>query len=230
MGKIYVPVNEPEDWKALQPDKHWRTGYSAKTLAYCWQEASGFPRCVKRVFRSSGISLFRNLKLLLAFPEYKVSLPPRGGRPSQNDIFVLAKGNSQLVSIAVEGKVEEPFGDYVPDWKLQEGKGKDARIKFLCNKLQIDENKIDHIRYQLIHRTASAIIEAEKFNTENALMLVHSFCRTDKWEEGFEDYKKFLGLYRIQDVVPDSIVYAGDINGIDLYFGWVRGEEEYLDK
>jgi hypothetical protein len=130
----------------------------------------------------------------------------------------------------VEGKVSESFDKYVSEWKSTKGKGKAIRLEFLCDKLQLKMDQVDHIRYQLLHRTASAIIEAEKFKVENALMLVHSFCKTDKWKEGFEDYKKFLGLYGIQDVVPDSIVYAGNINGIDLYFSWVRGEEEYLDK
>lgn len=229
MSKIFIPASKPEDWRSLlaKPDKHWRTGYSAKTLAYCWQEAGGFPKCVKMVFRDSGIELFQDLRLLLAFPEYKVPFPPRGGRPSQNDIFVLARGNNQLVSIAVEGKALEPFDKYVSEWKSRTGKGKAIRLKFLCDKLQLEINEVDHIRYQLLHRTASAIIEAEKFKTENALMLVHSFSQSDEW---FEDYEQFLNLFGLKDIRPDSIVYAKNIAGIDLYFGWVRGEKKYLDK
>lgn len=64
------------------------------------------------MFRRSDIELFKNISLLLAFPEHKVALPG-GPRPSQNDIFVLARGNNQLVSLTVEGKVLEPFGDTV---------------------------------------------------------------------------------------------------------------------
>ena len=229
MSKIFISTSTAEDWRSLlgDPVRHWRTGYSAKTLANCWQEADGFPKCVKRVFRKSGIELFQDLKLLLAFPEYKVSLPPRGGRPSQNDIFVLAKGNEQLVSIMVEGKVAEPFDKTIAEWKLKDGVGKPERLQFLCNKLQLDKDQIDHIRYQLLHRTASAIIEAEKFKAENALMLVHSFSQSDEW---FEDYEQFLDLFGPKDIRPDSIVYAKNIAGIDLYFGWVRGEKKYLDK
>lgn len=229
MSKIFVPASKPEDWRSLlaEPDKHWRTGYSAKALAYCWQEADGFPKCVKRVFRNSGIELFRDIKPLVAFPEYKVALPPRGGRPSQNDVFVLAKGNDRLVSIAVEGKVSEPFGETVAEWKLKDGKGKPTRLKFLCDELQLDEDQVDTIRYQLLHRTASAIIEAEKFKAENALMLVHSFSQCDEW---FEDYERFLALFGLTEIKPDSLVYARNIKGIDLYFGWVRGDEKYLGK
>ena len=65
-----------------------------------------------------------NLNLLLAFPEYKVSIPPYKGRPSQNDIFVLAKSGSDLVTITVEGKVSEPFDLTVAEWALNASEGK----------------------------------------------------------------------------------------------------------
>jgi hypothetical protein len=60
--------------------------------------------------------LFQNIELLLAFRECQVTLPG-GTRPSQNDIFILARGNNQLVSIMVEGKVSEPFGDTIAQWR-----------------------------------------------------------------------------------------------------------------
>lgn len=228
MNKFFIPANNPEDWKSLlaKPDKHWKTGYSAKALAYCWQEANGFPECVRSVFIKSGIELFQNIELLLAFPEYKT--PLLGGRRSaQNDIFILAKGNNQLISITVEGKVSEPFDKTVAEWKLESSKGKETRLKFLCDELLLAEEQIDHIRYQLLHRTASAIIEAKKFNAQNALMLVHSFSQYDEW---FEDYSQFLALFGLNNVKPDSLVFAKNINGIDLYFSWVRGDKKYLDK
>lgn len=112
-----MPVKKPEDWRPLlaEPDKHWRTAYSAKTLAYCWQNTDDFPLEIKRVFRDSGIPTFEGIKMLLAFPEYKVPLKPYRSHPSQNDIFILAKGDNQLISITVEGKVDESFGEIIPD-------------------------------------------------------------------------------------------------------------------
>jgi len=227
MSKFFIPTNTPEDWKSLlaDPDKHWKTGHSAKALAYAWQEAGDFPRSVKKVFKNSGIDLFQDVKLLLAFPEYTVPLKLYRSRPSQNDIFILAKGNDQLISIAVEGKVDEPFGELVADWKLHDQGGKKVRLEFLCEVLQLDVNKIDHVRYQLLHRTASAVIEAKKFNAENALMLVHSFSQDNEW---FDDYCQFLELFGAKGDV-DSLVLATNINGIDLYFGWVKGNKKYLE-
>jgi len=226
VSKIFIPANNPEDWKPLVGPENWKTGYSAKALAYCWQEANGFPECVRGVFKKSGIRLFQNIELLLAFPEHKVPLPG-GRRASQNDIFILAKRNNQLISITVEGKVSEPFDKTIAEWKSVKGKGKEIRLKFLCDKLQLDEGQIDHIRYQLLHRTASAIIEAENFNAQNALMLVHSFSQFD---EGFSDYSKFLALFGLKEIQPDSLVGPRNINRINLYFGWVRGDKKYLSK
>ena len=134
MSKFFIPTNIPEDWKSLlaDPDKHWKTGYSAKALAYAWQEADDFPHSIKRVFKNSGIKLFQDIEMLIALPEYKVPLPG-GRRASQNDIFILAKGNDQLISIAVEGKVDESFGEVIADWKLHDRGGKKVRLKFLCD-------------------------------------------------------------------------------------------------
>ena len=214
MNKIFIPARKPADWKSLlaEPDKHWKTGYSAKALAHCWQEANDFPECVRNAFKKSKIELFQNIELLLAFPEYQVVLPG-GARPSQNDIFILARGNNQLISIMVEGKVSESFGDTVADWRKHNSEGKDIRLKFLLEELGLEENEqIDSVRYQLLHRTTSAIIEAKKFKAENALMLVHSFSRSDEW---FEDYIQFLGLFGLR-AETDSLVLAKNINGIDL--------------
>lgn len=221
MGKFFIPANTAEDWKSLlaEPDKQWRDGYSAKLLAYCWQEANDFPESVRKVFIDSSIELFKDIELLLAFPEYKVPLQGRQ-HASQNDIFVLARGNNQLVSITVEGKKSEPFDKTVAEWKSEYGKGKHTRLKFLCRELQLELGQIDRTRYQLLHRTASAIIEAKKFNAQNALMLVHSFSPTNEW---FDDYCRFLALFGVQAEI-DSIVFAKNIDGIDLFFAWVKEE------
>jgi len=232
VSKFFVPAKHPEDWKPLlaKPRKHWRTGYSAKSLAYCWQEASNFPSPVKKVFRNSGIALFQNIELLMAFPEYKVPLPPYSSRPSQSDIFILAKGNDQLVSIMVEGKVDESFGEIIGDWKLHDRGGKKVRLRFLCDVLQLHVNKIDYIRYQLLHRTASAVIEAKKFEAVNALMVVHSFSQLkEKNNERFQDYCQFLKLFDVEGKM-NSLAFAKNIGGINLYFGWVKGEKRYLEK
>jgi hypothetical protein len=85
---------------------------------------------------------------------------------------------------------------------------------------------MDHIRYQLIHRTVSALIEAERLGAKNAMMLVHSFSQSNEW---FNDYCEFLRLFSLAGDL-DSVSGPVNLNGIDLYFCWVRGDKEYLEK
>ncbi len=45
MTPIYKPTKTPECWREFlaDPIKHWRTGYSAKSMAFSWEEADGVP-------------------------------------------------------------------------------------------------------------------------------------------------------------------------------------------
>jgi hypothetical protein len=110
MPRFFAPADNPADWQRLlaKPHLHWRTGYSAPSMAHSWTEAQGFPREVWEIFNDSGVSCFRDLEFLIGILEHEVPLPG-GRRPSQNNVFVLAKGSDGLVSIAIEGKVSEPF-------------------------------------------------------------------------------------------------------------------------
>ena len=224
--KFYIPTTGAEDWKHLlaDPDKQWRTGYSAKALACCWEEARGFPNSVVKVFSEAGYPVFKKLLPLLALPEYQVPLPG-GSRPSQNDIFILARSDIDFVTIAVEGKVNEPFGPTVADWLKNASSGKKVRLEFLQDLLGLGAQPLDEIRYQLLHRTASALIEARWYNASSAVMLVHSFSQEHAW---FEDYNEFLGLFD-RAAEPDSVTFVGEKGGIDLYLSWVTGEERYLE-
>ena len=226
MKKFYVLTEGVESWRKLlaEPGKQWKTGYSAKSLAYCWEEAQEFPKSVLKVLKECPYELFHSIEFLIGIPEHQITLP--GARAaSQNDIFVLAKSGNELISIAVEGKVSEPFGPSVAERKKDPSKGVKIRLGFLCDLLGITGKEIDSVSYQLLHRTASALLQADRFCTKHALMLVHSFSQEHQW---FEDYAAFAALYG-QNPEPDSIVYAGEIHGKNLYLGWVTGEKEYLE-
>ena len=168
--------------------------------------------------------------MLVAFPEHKVNLPGGGGA-SQNDIFVLCESNGGLISVTVEGKVSEPFDSPVGEWlkvvTSPSGRSdKPRRLRYLLIKLDIREKDVNQIRYQLLHRTASALIEAERFGATTAVMLVHSFSQEDRH---IEDYQEFVKLFGTTGDV-DTVSYAGKKNGIDLYLAWVRGNPVYLEK
>lgn len=224
MSKIYIPASSAEQWAQFlaQPVKHWRQGYSARTLAYSWQEANGFPTEVHTTLSAS----FPDIELLLALPEYQVPLPG-GSRPSQNDIWVLARTAGKLVSIAVEGKVSEPFGPTIQEWREESSPGKSERLAYLCGQLGLQPSVPDTLRYQLLHRAASAVIEAQRFGAAHAVMLVHSFSQSSEW---FQDYASFVSLLGGGIASENTLVSVGVRSGVPLHLAWVRGDARYLSK
>jgi len=169
-------------------------------------------------------SQFPAAELILALPEHKVPLPG-GSRSSQNDIWVLARSKGQLISIAVEGKVSEPFGPTVQEWRADSSPGKAERFSYLLSLLGLSAVPVG-ARYQLLHRTASAIIEAQRFNAAHAVMLVHSFSQSSEW---FQDYAAFVALMG-GSAKENRMVSVGFRSGVSLYLAWVRGDAYYLAK
>jgi hypothetical protein len=215
---VYVPATGIDDWQKLlaQPDKHWREGYSAMCIAKSWQHAAGFPAPIAAVFRAGG-EPFASLRPLLIIPEHKVKL--RGaGHDSQNDVWVLARHSNGLASITVEGKVDESFGDTITEWGKNASAGKRERLAFLTTTIGLSGEVPGTVRYQLFHRAASALIEADRFRADTALMLVHSFSREDV---GLTDFQAFTQLFGVPSE-PGRIVQLGQPDGIKLYAGWVR--------
>lgn len=225
MTRILQFTSGPADWQALlaDPKKHWRTGYSARTLAHSWEAADGFPDEVASAMAKSTDPLLKDVEPVLAVPEFKVPLPG-GQRASQNDIFVLARSKSGPISIMVEGKVNESFGPTVEEWRTDPSPGKKTRLSFLLGKLGLPKQIDGAIRYQLLHRAASAVIEGERYRAAAALLLVHSFSPR---QAGWSDYRKFLDLYgvRAEAGLPQRL--PGE-QPVPLFAVWVSGNPEYL--
>lgn len=227
--RIFIPTaNGPSDWqrRLADPQKQWRTGFSAKSLAYCWENSDGFPPEVLSLFSQSETAAFQHLELMAAFPEHQVILPPRRGHPSQNDLFVIAKdGAGQLVTVMIEGKASEPFGETLGRWNPAASRGKTERFAFLKETLGLTGNFSPRLRYQLFHRLASAVIEARRFNAPNAVMVVHSFSQS---QMGFADYQNFLGLFGVQTAAPGKLYFLKETRGTRLHSGWALGDEKFL--
>jgi hypothetical protein len=223
--RYYLPTCGPEDWGRGLADrgKQWQPGHSAKALAYCWEEAQGFPREVGELFSGSAATEFQGIELLLAFPEHRVGLPG-GGHASQSDLFILARAGGGLVVITVEGKAGEPFGPRLRQWRSRQSEGKVKRLRFLQEQLGLAGPLCGDVRYQLIHRASSAILEARRFCARAAVMMVHSFCDNAK---AFCDYQEFLGLFG-QQSQPGRLVRLIETQGVSLYSGWVNGNARYL--
>lgn len=226
MARILAFTAGPADWQALlaDPVKHWRTGYSARTLAHSWEAAEGFPAEVAAPFLDCREPLLAGSTPMLAIPEFKVLLPG-GNRASQNDIFVLARSAAGPVSIMVEGKVNESFGPTLGEWKPESSPGKRERLQHLLRVLGLAAEPAADIRYQLLHRAASAIITGEQYRAVAAVLLIHSFSRSFT---GWSDYEAFARLFGV-DAQRGVLQRLGHDGLIPLFGVWVVGNPVFLE-
>lgn len=225
MSRIFVPTTSAEDWKRLlaKPDLHWKAGYSAMTLARAWEAAPPhrLPPEVDAILQTSDREGWGALRLLAAIPEYQVPLPG-GERPSQTDLLALTRSPDGLVVIAVEGKVDESLGPTVGEKRAEKRPGVDERLRYLLDTLELGSCS-DEVRYQLLHRTVSALLVARDFAAESAVMLIHSFSPTGKW---FEDLQTF-GTMCGRQIERSRLVFLGKRSGIPLYIGWCAGNQHF---
>lgn len=231
MSLIVIPTNSFEDWQRLlaRPDRHWKAGFSAMTLARAWEDskATGFPPEIETLLATAKRPDWRQLRLLLAIPEYQVALPG-GSRPSQTDLVALARGEKGLVAIAVEGKVDERFGESVGEKGKESSPGVQTRLAYLNERLGLTEPYSDDIRYQLLHRAVSALDIARDFFAESAVMIVHSFSEAQKGQDQkwFNDFAGFAKLFGKQ-VKAGELVSVGNRDGVNLYLGWASGDQRF---
>lgn len=164
------------------------------TLARAWEDAvaTRFPPEILAAIEAANRPDWATLRLLLAIPEYKVKLPG-GSRASQTDLVALARGQRGLVAFAIEGKVEESLGPTVGEKRREGSSGVNDRLEYLQEALGLGANMPDDIRYQLMHRTVSALRVAEDFAADSAVMLVQSFSPSHRWFDDFAAFVRLLG-------------------------------------
>lgn len=218
IAKILVPTVGPDDWQRFlaDPDKQWKRGYSAMAAALSWEAANGVPLEISELLGGSP-------ELLLAIPEHKVALPG-GRRESQCDVFALVRSFDKTIAMAVEAKVNEPFGPTVGEWMAGASKGKIERLRFICELLGLNSPAPDELRYQLFHRTAAAVIEANRFKTDQAAMIVQSFSQEHRWLADFQAFAGLLGVY----AEPGKAMTYELPSGTSLILGWAVGSEIFL--
>lgn len=223
MGIIYKPTSNAECWREFlaDPDKQWKTGYSARSMANAWESYNGIPNRIRDAL--SVIS--DDIEPLLVIPEYKVAMPGQGA-DSQNDAFLLARLGDKTAAIMIEGKVNESFGPTLGEWLKNASENKQYRIKSISEILGVSDSPNPELRYQLFHRTTSAILTARRFKTDLAIMLVHSFSQDHVW---FDDYARFAKTLGIEDPVRGHAQKWLGTNAIPLYLGWVTGEARFLE-
>jgi hypothetical protein len=220
MKRLFVPTAGLGTWKTLlaDPELHWKRGASAMELAVSWETAAktprGLPREVGQVLDSHPASA--GAELLFAFPEHRVALPG-GSRASQTDLWAVVKTTSGLISVAVEAKAGEPFGPTIAEWAREGSTGKTTRLQALCECLGMSPDANSALRYQLFHRSASAVLEANRIGTRAAAVLVQNFRAGGTSWGDFEQFVHQLGGSAVRNGVCACRCQAVD----PLLFAWV---------
>ncbi|MCY2993237.1 MAG: hypothetical protein NTY19_35945 [Planctomycetota bacterium] len=154
---------------------------------------------------------------------------PGKGPQSATDIMVQSRSPSPVAaSIAVEGKVDEPFGGVIADW-LKDGKSPNSsanrkvRMAGMCGRLEVPEAAVAPIRYQLLHRTYAATVEAAAHGCAIAILLVHSFSPDERTRPGWLDFEKWAAVLNSQadPIMPDVPWFARNVAGVSVWLLWV---------
>jgi hypothetical protein len=225
MRRIFVPTFGPTDWRRLlaDPNRQWRQTKSAYECAVAWeaakQDARGLPPEVASLLDAH--DQFRGATLLLGLPEHQVVLDG-GGHLSQTDLWLLIDAPIGVTSVAVEAKAGEPFDETVSDWlkDASEKSGKPTRLRQVCGILRLLEPHVQKCRYQLLHRSAAAILEAKRFRLRNALFLVHAFGENGK---SLEDYRYWASLLGVK-AEANCLTNVGIRNEIDMWIAWLSSK------
>ena len=225
MKRIVVPSRSGSDWQRLlaKPKLHWKMGASAMTAAASWEASvDSLPPEIRERLDSANDPCLKNLDLLLARPEWEV--PLEGGETTSNtDVLAVCRNSEGLCVVAVEAKVHEDFGPLVGQKRAEASAGQSARLDYLERVLHAPRFD-DSIRYQLIHRTASALITAQQFHAGSAVMMVQAWDAPASRRKDFEAFCLALGSKQCGHLVHQ-------VPGFErpkLFLAWCDGNPKFL--
>lgn len=219
-SRLALPMRRPEDViPYLGKPIHWKQGRSAKALADAWFHADGIPPAVERVLATT--AYLAKAELLEAWLERETDLGDGRATPSQTDLLALVGLQDGLFVLGIEAKVDESFGPLVTEWLSDASEGKVQRLAALCRLLGIEPGNAGHLRYQLLHRTAAVVLEAKRFRTDCAALLIQSFCARST---GLGDCIAFFDAIGFAGFGAGHMVGARRFNGVDLWVGWASDE------
>lgn len=232
--KKQIEIFSVQDWLLHCPPANSKTQWcdyrSAKEMAKFWTN----PECQKE-FLLFLQQMNRNLTFEYALPEVATRFDNyRNAR--KNDLCIFANEGYNKVLILIEGKADEPFGNYIAkEWsKCDIEKNKNQASRKLDRVIDLQKRFNDNklfvkLRYQLVYWFAGAIEEAKRNNIDKIYLVVqefHSKKTTNKKIEtnkiDLNSFVEFISHSAFREVNEHEIV--GPINNeftkqIDLYIG-----------
>lgn len=226
----FFPDKRDDKGNVIKSDFHWQKGRSAMTLAENWLWGGG--KEVLDMLQKS--DAFNGVLFDIASPEYE-SRFDKYGNGRIHDLLALGHRNDEKVIVAVEGKVDERFGNdtlgsYYNKGVLKRLSGVSTkvpnRIEDLIRALFIPPYgmEIMELQYQLVHAIAGTLAEAGKQGIKKAAFIVETF-ETDK----FDIYKykdNQIKLDMLIEILSDGKVTA--MKEQEIYGPYVFAGNEYI--
>jgi len=194
------------------------------TAAASWELASdSFPVEIGALLDASLDEDLEGLRLLIAIPEWEVSLEG-GVTASHTDVLALARNDRGLCVIGVEAKVDEDFGPLLKEKRAEVSSGQQDRLNYLHSLLGVTKLE-DSVRYQLVHRTASALLAAREFHARTAVMMVQSFGKRASLRGDFDAFCRAMNA----EDLPGGIRVVRSFRQPRLFLGWCIGDSQFLE-
>jgi hypothetical protein len=226
MNRLFIATRGIDSWRQrlASPDRHWRREYSAFETAVSWEYASrsddGLPEPIGNLFAPT---IYGPALLIQAVAEHKVTLPG-GNACSQCDVWAILATPQGKLSLSVEAKAAEPFGDdALGNWLVagnsdQSRQNRKQRWEYIQSHLP--EGDFTNVRYQLLHRCAASVIEAKRLGLQHAAFVVQSFGAPKPSFNEFGIFCAAIGLQadRGKLATTDDAIEGGTIK---LSLGWV---------
>lgn len=198
-------ISDWREWvRPKQPVKHWKPGRSAMECARAWftSPVPLVPPEIRVLLDSHDET--HGLHVLSGQPEQVTQLPRRGlGR--NHDLALVGVVDKKLVTLCIEAKADEEFGDdtiggYYSK-KKGTGSGVPERIEALFDILYHPGRSPTSppwatIRYQLLTAAVGTILQAVEDNAKLAVLIIHEFHTSEtkhkKLQKNADDYAAFI--------------------------------------
>ena len=235
------PITKWQGWTRPKKEYHWKAGRSAMELAKSWFRNDVLlpPQEFLSLFNTS--PHLGGLRITSGIPELVTALPERGeGR--NHDLALIGKTDSVSVTICVEAKADESFGndtifEYWDRMFQQRQDGKSTRLPERIEQLlamvnpeisNVEKSEWKDIRYQLLTAICGTILQARIDGSNVAVLVVHEFRTASTSDKKHK--QNHTELERLMSVVSGGVetnIEAGKLygsfkmGGIDLMIGKV---------
>ena len=236
-------LSSMKEWKEgfveVDQEKHWEEGRSAESLAWFFMEGNGEQYLIdvfSQIFNTSEVVLTEGtIEDACPFDQYS--------RPRMQDMTIRGTLGNQPIFVAIEAKVDEPFGDKISTVRNTAVKYCEShpnskrvnRIDGLEKRFGLSD---ESLRYQLLLYLGGSVLADKEGNMrkEKYVLMPVLVFETDLYnrkkaamnEEAYHAFMKELHFEKKADIVPlESIavqsnnhtpisVYQKEIEGIQV--------------